>query len=256
MSLRRPSRSRLPAPSLYRAMNRKILMVVSNPATSPTLGGPVGFWASELVHPYDAFVENGYDVTVASPEGGGRVELDAMSDPRDPSGYSADDALSREYLGRSDFQALLADTPALDDLDLDAYDAVVVCGGQAPMFTFDRAENLHAAIRRFYDAGKPTAALCHGTAALLHVEGDGGEPFLKGKTLTGFSNAEEDQADQMVGQRVMPFRIEDEATRQGATFVAKPAWTAFATRDGHLITGQQQHSGAETAQLVIEALEG
>ena len=235
-------------------MSKKILMVVSNPATSTTLGGPVGFWASELVHPYDAFVRRGYDVTIASPEGG-RVELDAMSDPDDPGGYSASDTLSKAYLDRPDFRALLADTAALGDLDPDDYDALVVCGGQAPMFTFDRATSVHEAVRRFYDAGRPTAALCHGTSALLHVTDADGAPFLRGKTLTGFTNEEEDQADQMVGQRVMPFRIEDEATAQGARFVTAPAWTAFATRDGHLITGQQQNSGGETALLVIEALE-
>ena len=236
-------------------MNTRVLMVVSDPATSTTVGGPVGFWASELVHPYDAFVHQGYDVTVASP-GGGAVELDAMSDPRDASGYSADDALSADYLARPDFLALLRDTPALGDLDWADYDAVVVCGGQAPMFTFDRATSVHDALRAFYDAGKPTAALCHGTSALLYVTDADGAPFLRGKTITGFANEEEDQADALVGQPVMPFRIEDRAREQGATFVTKPAWTAFATRDGHLITGQQQHSGAETARLVVEALDG
>ncbi len=235
-------------------MSKHILMIVSNPSTSTTVGGPVGFWASELIHPYDAFQQQGYDITIAS-SNGGPVEVDALSDPDDASGYSADDTLSKTYLDRPDFRALLADTPALGSLDLDAYDAIVVCGGQAPMFTFDKATNLHAAIRRFYDADKPTAALCHGTSALLYVKNDDGTPFLRGKTLTGFANSEEDQADAMVGQKVMPFRIEDEATAQGATFVTKAPWTAFATRDGHLITGQQQHSGAETARLVIEALE-
>lgn len=233
----------------------RILMVVSNPAVSTTLGGPVGFWASELTHPYDAFRQQGYEVTIASPDGG-RVELDAMSDPRDPSGYSADDALSRRYLEDPEFARLLEDTPALADLEVEGYDALVVCGGQAPMFTFDRAEGLHRAVRRFHDAGKPTAALCHGTAALLYVEGEDGIPLVKGRTMTGFANSEEDQADRMMGRRVMPFRIEDEARRRGADFVTKPAWTAFAMRDGNLITGQQQHSGAETARLVIAALEG
>lgn len=233
----------------------RILMVVSNPAVSTTLGGPVGFWASELIHPYDAFRKRGYEVTVASPDGG-RVEMDALSDPRDSSGYSADDALSRAYLERDDFAALLHDTPALDGLDLDGYDAIVVCGGQAPMFTFQAAKGVHAAIRHFHDEGKPTAALCHGTAALLYVDNADGTPFVQGRTITGFTNAEEDQADQMVGQKVMPFRIEDEARGRGAAFVSAGAWTPFATRDGHLITGQQQNSGAETARLVIEALEG
>ena len=235
-------------------MAKRILIVVSNPSVSTTTGWPVGFWASELIHPYDAFTRAGYDVTVASPDGGA-VELDALSDPRDASGYSADDTLSAAYLERPDFLALLADTPSLDHLDLSTFDAIVVAGGQAPMFTFERAENLHAAIRRFYDTGKPTAALCHGTSALLYLKEEDGTPFLRGKTMTGFTNEEEDQADASVGQKVMPFRIEDEATALGAHFETRPAWSAFATRDGHLITGQQQHSGGETARLVIEALE-
>lgn len=235
-------------------MSARILMVVSNPAISTTVGGPVGFWASELIHPYDAFTRQGYTITIASPEGG-PVELDALSDPNDASGYSASDTLSKAYLDRPEFLALLANTPALDTLDLSDYDALVICGGQAPMFTFDKATAVHQAVRRFYDADKPTAALCHGTSALLYVTNDDGSPFLRGKTLTGFTNEEEDQADQMVGQKVMPFRIEDEATKLGAHFVTAPAWSAFATSDGHLITGQQQNSGEETARLVIEALE-
>ncbi|NNF58641.1 MAG: type 1 glutamine amidotransferase domain-containing protein [Rhodothermaceae bacterium] len=234
---------------------KRILMVVSNPAVSTTTGWPVGFWASELIHPYDAFTKQGYAVIVASPEGGA-VELDALSDPRDASGYSADDTLSLEYLGDPAFAALLRDTPSLDDLDLDDFDAIVVAGGQAPMFTFDQATNLHEAIQAFYAADKPTAALCHGVSALLYLTEDGGTPFLRGKTITGFTNEEEDQADAAVGQKVMPFRIEDEATEQGATFRTRRAWSAFAVQDGHLITGQQQHSGGETAKLVIAALDG
>ena len=51
------------------AAPKQILMVISNPATSTTVGGPVGFWASELTHPYLAFREAGYEVTIASPDG-------------------------------------------------------------------------------------------------------------------------------------------------------------------------------------------
>src|SRR5262245_60587304 len=93
---------------------RKILMVVANPAVSTTTGWPVGFWASELIHPYDAFVRQGYEVTIASPKGG-KVQLDAYSDPRDGSGYSKDDSLSLQYLGRSEFVALLERTAGVSD---------------------------------------------------------------------------------------------------------------------------------------------
>ena len=234
-------------------MRSKILIVVANPATASTTGWPVGFWASELIHPYHVFTEQGYDVTIASPRGG-RVVLDDWSDPRHESGYSADDSLSREYLERPEFVAKLADTPAVADLDADDFDAIVVAGGQSPMFTFEGEKGLHRLFLDFDARGKVTAALCHGTSLLLHLERDG-RPFLDGRRITGFTNAEEDAADAAVGQTMMPFRIEDDARARGADFVAAPAFEAHAIRDGRLITGQQQNSGEATARLVIEALE-
>jgi len=235
------------------ANKKKVLMVVANPSVATTTGWPVGFWASELVHPYDAFIAAGFDVTVASPDGG-KVELDAMSNPRDESGYSKDDALSAQYLERPEFVALLEDTPAVGDLPAEDYDAIVVCGGQSPMFTFADARALQQKFAEFAKAGKVHAALCHGTSLLLHLKRPDGKPFIEGKKITGFANSEEDFADQAVGQKLMPFRIEDEAKKLGAHFVTAEPFSPFALRDGLLITGQQQHSGAETARLVIEAL--
>ena len=233
----------------------KILMVVANPTTSTTTGWPVGFWASELIHPYDAFTKAGFDVTIASPDGG-KVELDAMSDPRDESGYSKDDQLSAAYLEKPAFTALLEDTPALGDLDPASYAAIVVCGGQAPMFNFAQATSLHDAFSAFVRADKVHAALCHGTSLLLYLKNEDGSPFVAGRKMTGFANSEEDYADEAVGQKLMPFRIEDEATKLGADFVTAEAFAPFAVDDGLLITGQQQHSGAAVAELVIAALPG
>jgi putative intracellular protease/amidase len=139
--------------------------------------------------------------------------------------------------------ARLEATPALRDLDLEAVDALVVCGGQGPMFQFRDHADLQRAIVRFFEAEKPTAALCHGTCALL-----------EGRTMTGFANVEEDYGDAAVGQRIMPFRIEDEARGRGANFVQAGLFKAFAVRDMNLITGQQQYSGHKVAELVIAAL--
>ena len=235
--------------------NKRVLIVVSNPAVSTTTGWPVGFWASELIHPYDCFQSVGCEVTICSPDGG-TVEFDAWSDPRDESGYSKGDTLSMQYIERSGFMALLDSTPAIDSLDLGAFDAIVVAGGQAPMFTFRDAKSLHSAFLQFHGAGKPSAALCHGVSLLLYLDGGDGQPFLAGKRITGFANSEEDFADQAVGSPVMPFRIEDEARKLGAEFVSGPAFEPHAIRDGNLVTGQQQHSGAETARLVLELLKG
>ena len=102
-------------------MGKRILMVAANPAVSTTTGWPVGFWAAELIHPYDEFTRRGYAVTIASPAGG-QIELDALSDPNDASGYSKDDALSARYLADPAFQALLVDTPAVSSLDEAEYE--------------------------------------------------------------------------------------------------------------------------------------
>lgn len=235
-------------------MTQQILMMVANPATSTTVGGPVGFWAAELIHPYDVFMQAGYGVTIASPQGG-KVEFDSLSDPRDASGYAKDDDLSLAYINRPEFMALLENTPAIASLDPAEFEAIVVCGGQSPMFTFRQETALQDLFMAFYNAGKPSAALCHGTCLLLETRLADGTPLIQNKVMTGFANSEEDYADQVVGQRVMPFRIEDEATQLGAKFVTQPAFAPHAVRDGHLITGQQQNSGAETARLLLSVLQ-
>lgn len=231
----------------------KVLIVVANPAVSTTLGWPVGFWAAELVHPWHAFTEAGYEVTIASPNGG-RVELDAYSDPRDASGYSAHDVLSMGFLATPSLAALLEGTKPIAECRAESFDALVVAGGQAPMFTFRGDERLEKLFLDFYLAGKVSAALCHGTCLLLDLKLPDGSHLIAGKTMTGFANVEEDFADRVVGKKVMPFRIEDEAKARGANYIQMGAFRPFAVRDGNLITGQQQNSGAEVARLVVEAL--
>jgi putative intracellular protease/amidase len=230
-----------------------VLMVVANPGVSTTLGWPVGFWAAELFHPWYEFSQRRYEVTIASPEGG-RVEVDALSDPRDESRWSADDLVSLGALNSPELVAELQDTPALRDVDPADFDALVVCGGQGPMFQFRDHPDLKAAIAAFFEARKPTAALCHGTCALLDVRLEDGSYLIEGRTVTGFANVEEDFGDAAVGQAIMPFRIEDEARARGANYVQAGLFKAFAIRDQNLITGQQQYSGRKVAELVIDAL--
>jgi putative intracellular protease/amidase len=239
--------------SIGNFMSRHILLIVANPSISTTLGGPVGFWASELIHPYDEFTKAGCQVTIASPNGG-KVEFDSFSDPRDASGYSKDDTLSLQYIDRSEFMQLLENTPAIASLDMSNFDAIVVCGGQSPMFTFRQNQTLIQFFSDFYETGKPTAALCHGTCVLLEAKLSNGTYLIQGKTITGFANSEEDYADGIVGQKMMPFRIEDEANKLGANFVTKEAFAPHAIQDGNLITGQQQSSGAATAKLILATL--
>jgi putative intracellular protease/amidase len=231
----------------------RILQVVANPTTSTTTGWPVGFWAAELSHPYYEFREAGYEVTIASPNGG-KVEVDALSDPRDPSKWSADDLISMGFLNTPELVALLENTPKLSTLEYRSYDALVICGGQSPMFTFRDNRDLHEAIRSFYEAEKPVAVFCHGVAALVDATLSDGSYLVTGKTVTGFANVEEDYSDQATGIRVMPWRLEDALKERGANYVQAGLFKPFAIRDGRLITGQQQYSARKVAQLMIAAL--
>jgi putative intracellular protease/amidase len=232
---------------------KKVLIVVANPSTSTTLGWPVGFWGAELTHPYYELTERGIEVTITSP-GGGKVEMDSLSDPRDPSKWSAEDLITMGFVNTPELAELLDDTPRLADLDLDQFDAIMVAGGQSPMFTFRDNDDLKEAIRQFYEDEKPTAVYCHGTAALVDLKLSDGSYLVDGKTVTGFANVEEEFSDTFVGQQVMPWRVEDVLRERGANYVQGGLFKAFAVRDGRLITGQQQYSGRRVAQMVIEAL--
>ena len=232
---------------------KHVLIVVANPSTSTTLGWPVGFWGAELTHPYYELTERGVQVTISSPDGG-TVQMDSLSDPRDESKWSADDLITMGFVNTPELMALLEDTPRLGDLHLDEFDAIMVAGGQSPMFTFRKNEDLKAAIRHFYESEKPTAIYCHGTAALVDLKLSDGSYLVDGKTVTGFANVEEEFSDGFVGQKVMPWRVEDVLKQRGANYINGGLFKAFAVRDGRLITGQQQYSGRKVAQIVIEAL--
>ncbi len=240
---------------------KRVAIVLANPAKSSTTGWPVGFWWSELTHPYHLFQEAGYEVELFSPEGGA-CEGDALSDPRDPSGYSAADLVSMGFVSTPALADLVAHTKPVRAIDAARFDAILVAGGQAPMFSFEHATALQAKFAELYEAGKIAAALCHGVALLRWVKLSNGELLVRGKTVTGFANVEEDYADEAVwgmgalpkDKHLMPFRIEDELKKLGANYVRAGLFKSFAVRDGNLVTGQQNFSGAETARLVIEAL--
>ncbi|MFO0655166.1 MAG: type 1 glutamine amidotransferase domain-containing protein [Polyangia bacterium] len=233
---------------------KRILFIAANASVSPQTGWPIGFWWAELTHPYWAFTEAGYEVEIRSPDGGALV-ADSFSDPEDSSGYSADDILSLGFKKSPKHAALLQNTQSISDVRVGDYDGVFICGGQSPMVTFRGNQKLQALVAAFYEAGKITALVCHGTCLLLETRLSNGQLLVEGKTWTGFANSEEEYADSFVGRRIQPFWIESEARQiPGSNFVVDQRFRDFAVRDGLLVTGQQQFSGAAAARLVIEAL--
>ncbi|MEM6345063.1 MAG: type 1 glutamine amidotransferase domain-containing protein [Bacteroidota bacterium] len=232
----------------------KILMVASSPSISQQTGWPIGFWAAELTHPLQVFQEAGFEVDLASTEGG-RIEMDAYSDPTDESGYSNHDVISLGYMQLDWFNEMLANTQKLAEVNADEYDAIFLVGGQGPMYTFRGNPKLEKLFANFYEAGKPSAAVCHSTSLLLEAKKSNGELIVKNKTWTGFASAEEEYADQAVGMKIQPYRIEDEAKQlPDTTFKVQAPFSSYAITDGNLITGQQQNSGAAAARMLVAQL--
>jgi putative intracellular protease/amidase len=233
----------------------KILMIASNKTVSTTTGWTIGVWYAELTHPFWAFNEAGYTVDVASLEGG-ELYFDGFSDPEDASKYAAFDYISLGFKKDSSKKAMIKNTLKLSSVNASDYKAIFVCGGQGPMFTMYKNAEIEKFFADFYETGKPSAAICHGTAILLNTKLRNGKLLVEGKHWTGFANSEENYADAYVGKKIQPFRIEDEARKLTNTnFEVAHMFDAFAIKDGNLVTGQQQNSGAKAAALVLAALE-
>jgi putative intracellular protease/amidase len=233
---------------------KRLAIVASNPSISKQTGWPIGFWWSELVHPYWEFTEHGYKVEIFSPDGG-PLQGDSYSDPRDASKYSAEDLLSLGFISSPEHMKLIENSRPIKDLKAGDFDAAFFVGGQGPMYTFFNDERVHRTAAQFYEGDKITGVICHATCILLKTRLSDGKLLVEGKTWTGFANSEEQFADDVVGRKIQPFHIEEEARKLSNTnFIVQGRFRSHAVRDGKLVTGQQQYSGAAAARLVIEAL--
>lgn len=224
----------------------KILMVLTSHDQLGDTGKKTGFWLEEFAAPYYAFVDVNATVTLASPKGG-QPPLDPKSDEEE-----AQTDATRRFASDAKAQAALANTVPLAEADPYAFDAVFYPGGHGPLW--DLAENADSKtlIEAFYAANKPIAAVCH-APGVLHRVTYKGEPIVKGKRVTGFTNTEEEEVQLT---KVVPFLVEDELKRLGGLFEKKDNWQPFAITDGRLITGQNPASSTAGAQALVKLLKG
>ncbi|WP_460711063.1 type 1 glutamine amidotransferase domain-containing protein [Lysobacter terrae] len=223
---------------------KKILMVLTSHDKLGDTGEKTGFWLEEFASPYYVFTDAGADVTVASPKGG-QPPIDPKSN--DPSNQTA---AQNRFKADKQAQEILANTRRLDSVSAADYDTVFYPGGHGPMWDLADDPASIKLIETFYDSGKPVAAVCHAPAVLHRVQFNG-EPIVKGKRVTGFTNTEE----QAVGlTKVVPFLVEDELKRQGGRYEKADDWQSFAIVDGRLITGQNPASSEATAKALLGIL--
>ena len=222
----------------------KIVMVLTSHDQLGSTGRKTGFWLEEFAAPYFVFRDAGVQLTLASPKGG-QPPIDPKSDL--PENQTA--AMAR-FKGDEAAQRALAGTIRLADVRAVDCDTVFYVSGHGPMWDLAESPVSIALLESFYDSGKPIALVCHSPGVLRHVTSNGA-PLVKGKRVTGFTNEEEEEVHLT---EVVPFLVEDELTRLGASFEKVPNWQPFSIVDGRLVTGQNPASSTSAAQALLGVL--
>ena len=223
----------------------KVLMVLTSHSELGNTGKKTGFWVEEFAAPYYTLKDAGAEITLASPKGG--------QPPIDPK--SAEPGAQTEATKRFDkdaeLQKLLANTKKLGEVKAADFDAVFFPGGHGPLWDLTKDPDSIKLIQEFWAAKKPVAAVCHAPSVLLNVKDENGEPLVKGKKVTGFTNTEE-EAVQLT--KVVPFLLEDELKNKGGQYSKKEDWASYIVKDGLLITGQNPASSEAAAKELLALL--
>lgn len=223
----------------------KILMVLTSHDKLGDTGNDTGFWLEEFAAPYYVFKDAGADITLASPEGG--------EPPLDPSSNTQDaqtDATDR-YKKDEVAQARLANTTKLSEIDASDFDAVFYPGGHGPLWDLAEDADSIALIENFAKSDRPIGAVCHAPGVFKNVKAPDGSHFVKGKTVTGFTNSEEEAVELT---DVVPFLVEDMLKENGGDYERAGDWASFVVTDGKLVTGQNPASSEAAAEKLLELL--
>lgn len=223
----------------------KILFVLTSHSALGNTGEKTGFWIEEFATPYYVLADAGADITIASPKGG--------QPPVDPKSELADAQTpsTKRFYEDSTLIDKMAYSLKLSDIKQDDFDAVFYPGGHGPLWDLANDKDSIKLIEDFYNHQKPIAFVCHAPAALVNVKAKNGEPLIKGKELTSFSNTEEEAVKLT---KVVPFLLEDELKKHGAIYTKGENWTSYVKQDGLLITGQNPASSGAVAKMIVEAL--
>ncbi|EIK94413.1 ThiJ/PfpI family protein [Pseudomonas sp. M47T1] len=223
----------------------KVLMVLTSHDQLGNTGRKTGFWLEEFAAPYYAFKDAGADIVLASPAGG-QPPLDPKSDEPD---FQTE--LTQRFKADPAAQQALASTVKLDSVHAQDFDGVFYPGGHGPLWDLAESPVSIALIEAFERAGKPIAFVCHAPGVLRHVKAADGQPLVKGRRVSGFTNSEEEG----VGLTdVVPFLVEDEFKALGALYEKGPDWQSFVIEDGKLITGQNPGSSEAVAKALLKQL--
>lgn len=223
----------------------KVLIVLTSHDQLGGTGQKTGFWVEEFAAPYYVLADAGVEITIASPKGG--------QPPIDPKSALPDfqTEATKRFDADKALQEKLAHSMPLSDVNQKDYDAVFYPGGHGPLWDLTNDTHSIKLIEAFWREGKPVAAVCHAPGVLRFVKDAEGNPLVKGKKVTGFSNTEEEGV-QLTD--VVPYLVEDELKKLGGDYSKMEDWNSYAVQDGNLITGQNPASSEAAAKKLLDLL--
>ncbi|MCX2740337.1 type 1 glutamine amidotransferase domain-containing protein [Pontibacter anaerobius] len=223
----------------------KVLFVLTSHSELGDTGKKTGFWVEEFAAPYYVMSDAGVEVTLASPEGG--------EPPVDPSSEApgAQTEATERYNQDEALQEKLRHTKKLSEVKADDFDAVFYPGGHGPLWDLTESDESVKLIEAFAKQKKPVAAVCHAPAVFAKVKNENGEPFVKGKNVTGFTNSEEEAVKLT---EIVPFLVEDKLQELGGHYTKADDWQPHVVKDGLLITGQNPASSEGAAKELLKLL--
>jgi putative intracellular protease/amidase len=223
----------------------KILMILTSHDKLGDTGKKTGFWLEEFAAPYYVFKDAGAEVTIASPKGG-QPPLDPSSDTD-----GAQTEATKRFKGDKAAQSDLAHSAVLSSVSADGFDAIFYPGGHGPLWDLSEDADSIKLIETFAASDRAIGAVCHAPAVFKRPTGADGKSLVSGKTVTGFTNTEEEAAGLT---KVVPFLVEDMLKANGGNYEKGADWASFVVMDGKLITGQNPASSEEAARKLLGVL--
>jgi putative intracellular protease/amidase len=232
----------------YELSGHSALIITTSQGTMGVGGKATGVYASELTVPYYEFLDAGMEVDVASVLGG-RIPIELASLK-----YPLLSPADRRFRKDAELQAKVADSMKIDDVDFSKYDLIFMAGGWGAAYDLGQSAVLGEKITKANAEGRILGSVCHGALGFLKATEVDGKPLMQGKAMTAVTDKQVEE----LGIESTPLHPETEFRRLGADFRYRTAFRDFfatlTVTDGNLVTGQNQNSGSETAQRMMELL--
>lgn len=233
----------------YSFKDKKVLIITTSHGVLGETGQATGVYPSEMTIPYYEFLDAGLQVDIASMEGG---EI-----PIEPIGlkFPMKSHQDKRYLKDDVAKEKTKESLKIADIDFLNYDIIFMAGGWGASYDLGTSEVLGNKITAAHANGILLGSVCHGVLGFLMAKDTAtGRPLVEGKQMTGVTDKQVEE----LGISITPMHPETELRKHGAIFKSNTGFRDFFATltvvDGHIVTGQNQNSSGETAQVLLKML--